>query len=111
MSPAVGELTIDHPDQRFCESSDQAVYFVRTRQELAVYRKQCHCIAANVNHPDFGGKGITILGGVAPYPKAGTLKIHMFSEQGDVDDLMVVLGQIQRNKPDETSHISRLRHG
>jgi hypothetical protein len=94
--------SLDHPDKRFCESCDRAVYFVRTRQELAVYRKQGHCIAANVNHPDFVtvAKGITI-GGVAPYPKAGTLKIHMFGEQGDVDNLMVVLDQIQRNKPDE----------
>jgi hypothetical protein len=30
----------------------------------------------------------------------GALKIHMFGEQGDVDDLMVVLNQVQRNKRD-----------
>lgn len=90
---------LDHPDQRFCESCDREVFFVRTRQQLAVYQKQGHCIAADVNHPDFGGvvKGITI-GGIAPYPKAGALNIHMFGEQGDVDDLMVVLDQVQRNK-------------
>jgi hypothetical protein len=94
--------SLDHPDQRFCESCDRKVYFVRTRQELSVYQRQGHCIAANVNHPDFGGKGIIIVGGVAPYPhQAGTLKIHMFGERGDVEDLMVVLDQVQRNKPDE----------
>jgi hypothetical protein len=89
--------SLDHPDQRFCESCDRKVYFVRTRQELAVYQRQGHCIAANVNHPDFGGKGTIIVGGVAPYTQAGTLKIHLFGEQDDVNDLMVVLDQVQRN--------------
>ncbi len=89
---------LDRPDQRFCESCDREVFFVRTRQQLAVYQKQGHCIAADVDLPEFGGsKGITI-GGVAPYPKAGASVIHVFGEQDDVDDLMVVLDQVQRNK-------------
>jgi hypothetical protein len=95
---------LDHPDKRFCESCDREVFFVRSRRELAVCRKLGQCIAANVNHPDFsvadeiGGKGIMV-GGVAPYPrKAGTLNIHMFGEKGDVDDLMFVLEEIQRNR-------------
>jgi hypothetical protein len=99
--------SLDHPDQRFCESCDRTVYFVRTRRELAVCQKLGQCIAADVNHPDFDLEGLEVVkgfmvGGVAPYPpKAGALTIHMFGEQGDVDDLMVVLDQIQRNKPDE----------
>jgi hypothetical protein len=96
--------SLGHADRRFCDSCDRDVFFVRTRQELAVYQKLDHCIAANVNHPDFGGvtKGI-VIGGVAPYPKPkqGALKIHMFGAQGDVDDLMVALDQVQRNKQDE----------
>jgi hypothetical protein len=98
--------SLDHPDQRFCESCDRAVSFVRTRQQLAVYQKQGHCIAADVNHPDFGGvvKGITI-GGILEEMgtyRQDTMTLHLFGEQGDVDDLMVLLDQIQRNKPDET---------
>jgi hypothetical protein len=87
---------LDHPDQRFCESCDRKVFFVHTRQQLAVYQKQGHCIAADVSHPDFGGKGVIIVGGV--YRQKGSLEIHMFGTQGDVDDLMVVLDQVQRNK-------------
>jgi hypothetical protein len=91
---------LDHPDQRFCESCDRAVYFVRTRQELAVYRNQGHCIAANVSLPEFGGKGVTIggiLSEIGTY-RQDTVTLHMFGAQGDVDDLMVALDQVQRNK-------------
>jgi hypothetical protein len=93
---------LDHPDQRFCESCDREVLFVRTRQQLAVYQKQGHCIAADVNLPEFGGvvKGITIggiLGEIGTY-RQDRMTLHMFGEQGDVDDLMVVLDQVQRNK-------------
>jgi hypothetical protein len=85
---------LDHPDQRFCDSCNRKVFFVHTRQQLAVYQKQGHCIAANVNEL----KGIIIAGGAAPYSPKDTLEIHMFGEQGDVDNLMVVLDQVQRNK-------------
>jgi hypothetical protein len=92
---------LEHPDKRFCESCDREVFFVRSRQQLAVYQKQGHCIAADVNLPEFGGsKGITI-GGILE--KIGTYRqdtttLHLFGEQDDVDDLMVVLDQVQRNK-------------
>jgi hypothetical protein len=93
---------LDDPDKRFCESGDREVSFVRTRQQLAVYQKQGHCIAADVDLPEFGGvvKGITI-GGILE--KIGTYRqdtttLYLFGEQDDVDDLMVVLDQVQRNK-------------
>jgi hypothetical protein len=94
------------PTSVFVKAAIGMFISVRTRQQLAVYRKQGHCIAANVNHPDFGAveKGITIGGirsEIGTY-RQDTVTLHMFGEQGDVDDLMVVLDQVQRNKPDET---------
>jgi hypothetical protein len=92
---------LDHPDQRFCESCDRKVYFVRSQQQLLLYRRQGHCIAANINSSEFAtmyGNHI-IVGGVSRTRPDATV-IHMFGDQEEVDDLMVVLEQVQRSKED-----------
>ncbi|MFZ6876555.1 hypothetical protein ACO0LF_31345 [Undibacterium sp. Di27W] len=87
---------LDDPEKRFCSSCEREVFFIRSRQELEVFRRLGRCIAASVHDPIMGAK--VAIGGIG---LIGDTEIHVFGDRENVDELMVAMDRHNRKKNDK----------